>query len=80
MQRMRTLDQIYEYIKAQDPDTCLTKSGLYRLVRSGEIPCVYCGKKRLVAIESVEAYLFGGQPPQPEPVANKPELQCVKGV
>lgn len=74
--RMRTLDQIYEHIKSNDPDTCLTKTGLYYLVRRGEIPSIKCGKKRLIGIEAVEAYLSGEPLPQPEP-EEKPRLRCI---
>lgn len=76
MQRMRTTDEIYKYIRAQDPETSLTKSGLYRLVKSGAIPSVSCGKKKLVAIEAVEAYLAGNSLPQPKQ-EGKPELRCI---
>lgn len=76
--RMRTVDQAYEHFKSLDPDTALTRSGLYYLVRGGEIPCVRCGKKRLVSLEAIEAYLNGEQLPQPEArPEGKPELRCI---
>ncbi|WP_458398186.1 hypothetical protein [Anaerotignum sp.] len=75
--RMRTLDAVYQHIKENDPETCLTKTGLYYLVRRGEIPSIHCGKKRLIAIEAVEAYLAGEPLPQPEPEEVKPKLRCI---
>lgn len=75
--RLRTVDQAYQHFKDLDPDTALTRSGLYYLVRGGKIPCVYCGKKRLVSLEAVEAYLNGEQPPQQETTCN--EIRKVVG-
>lgn len=75
--RMRTLEQIYNHILENDPDTCLTKSGLYRLIRSGEIPSIKCGKKRLIGIEAVEAYLNGECAQQPEAAVETDKIQRI---
>ena len=77
--RMRTVDQAYTYFKEQDPGTALTKTGLYRLVRSGKIPHVACGKKKLIALEYVEAYLAGEPLQQPDPAEADVKLYCIGG-
>ena len=76
--RMRTVEQAFEFFKEQDPGTALTKTGLYRLVRSGKIPHVACGKKKLIALESVEAFIAGEPLQSSDPVTEKPKLYCSK--
>ena len=46
--RMRTLEQAYKMLKEIDPDTAVTKHSLYVKMRSGEIPCIMAGTKRLI--------------------------------
>lgn len=57
MTKVRTIDQMYKEIKADDPACALTKSGLRRLVSSGVIPAAKVGNKFLVSREAVERYL-----------------------
>ena len=77
--RMRTLDAAYQHIKENDPETCLTKTGLYYLIRRGEIPSIRCGRKRLIAIEAVEAFLAGEPLQQPDPAEEDIKLYCIGG-
>lgn len=56
MLTMRTIDEAYYTIKESDPNTALTKTGLRKLVVSGEIPSVRVGKKYLVAIENISKW------------------------
>lgn len=58
--RMRTIDQCADYLKATDPETALTKTALRRLVTTGAVPSVKVGKKYLIALENIDAYLSGG--------------------
>lgn len=58
--RMRTIDQLAEYLKSTDPETALTKTAIRRLVISGVLPHVNAGRKYLVSIEAVEDYLVSG--------------------
>lgn len=66
--KMRTIDQAYQCIKDNDPETCLTKYALRQAVVTGKIPSVKCGKKYLVSLQVVENWLQGGflQPEEPE--------------
>ena len=42
--RMRTIDQVAEYVRAIDPDTALTKTAIRRKVIAGEIPSSKAGR------------------------------------
>ena len=55
--KMRTIAQAAEYVRAQDPDTALTKTAIRRLVVTGKLPSVRVGQKYLVALENLDAYL-----------------------
>ena len=46
--RMRTIDQVAEYVRAIDPDTALTKTAIRRKVIAGEIPSSKAGRKYLL--------------------------------
>lgn len=65
--RMRTIEQAAGYIKANDPETAVTKTALRRLVVAGAIPSVRVGQKYLVSLEAVDNYLAGATH-VPEPV------------
>ena len=55
----RTIKDAAAWFKAQDPGTALTETAIRRLVRSGEVPSARVGKKYIVSVEALEAYLAG---------------------
>lgn len=55
----RTINQIYDAIKAKDPETALTKTALRRLIVTGAIPSVKIGIKYLADEENVWRFLRG---------------------
>ena len=59
MLHTRTIREAAAWFKSQDPHTCLTETAIRTLLRSGRVPCVRVGKKYLVTIEALEAYLSG---------------------
>ena len=59
---VRTIKEAVAYIKALDPGTSITETGVRTLVRAGMIPYTRLGKKYLISIEALEEYLRG-QPP-----------------
>ena len=61
MSKLRTLDAAITEIKAADPNTSLTRYALRQAVIEGRIPCVMCGRKRLVDVSKVFAYLTGAE-------------------
>lgn len=63
--RMRTAPGALEIIKAQDPETAVTEHYIRRLIRTGAIPHVDVGRKKLVNVDQLLSYLEQ-EMPQPE--------------
>ena len=61
MQRMRLISEAYEYIKKQDPDTCITKTGFRRLINEGRIPVLQIGNKKVVNLDHVDSFFADGE-------------------
>ena len=59
MLHTRTIREAAVWFKSQDPQTCLTETAIRTLVRGGKVPSVKVGKKYLVTLEALEAYLTG---------------------
>ena len=57
--RVRTISQLYGEVKRIDPDSALTPTAIRRLVITGKIPSARAGKKYLVTVEALEAYMNG---------------------
>lgn len=62
MRRMRTITEAAAWAVETDPETALTRSAIRRMVLSGAIPHVAVGRKRLVALEDLEAFLEARAP------------------
>lgn len=61
MQRMRLINEAYDYIKQQDPDTCITKTGFRRLINEGKIPVLQIGNKKVVNLDHVDRFFADGE-------------------
>lgn len=48
MARMRTAGKVLEIIKEEDPDTEVTLHYIRQLIKTGTVPCVTVGRKKLV--------------------------------
>ena len=57
MPRMRTIQEAAKELRQSDPNTALTPYAIRQMVLKGEIPCVRAGKKRLINMDILEAYL-----------------------
>lgn len=57
MPRMRTIQEAAKELRRSDPNTALTPYAIRQMVLKGEIPCVCAGKKRLINMDILEAYL-----------------------
>ena len=57
--RARTIREAASYFRETDPQTCLTETAIRRLIRSEAVPSVRVGRKYLVTVEALEAYLSG---------------------
>ena len=73
MTHTRTILEAAAWFREQDPETALTPCAIRTLVRTGIVPCAKVGKKYLVSIEALEAYLAGTAllPPEPAPAKKK---------
>ena len=60
MPRMRTISEAYKEIKSKDANTSMTPYFLRRLVLLGEIPSIKAGRKYLVNMDMLDAYLSAG--------------------
>ena len=54
--KMRTITEAYNHIKEQDENTALTLFALRNLVKTGALPSVSVGRKRLINLEVLEQY------------------------
>ena len=57
--RLRTAEGALEIIKAEDPDTAVTLRPVRRLIATGAGPPVPVGRKKLVNVDKLLAYLEG---------------------
>lgn len=62
MPRMRTIDQAHAWLTETDPGTAITKTGLRRLVTSGQLPSVRVGSKYLIELGQLEEFMSGAVP------------------
>ena len=63
MVRARTIREAAVFFREKDPQTCLTETAIRTLLRTGTVPSVRVGKKYLVTVEALEAYLKGETEP-----------------
>ncbi len=68
MAKMRLIKEIFEDIKRNDPDTAITMCGLRRMVKTGVIPSVEVGRKKLINADTVMDYLNNNIAVNSEPV------------
>ena len=66
MVRTRTIKEAAIYFREMDSQTCLTETAIRTLLRTGAVPSVRVGKKYLVTVEALEAYLTGETKPMPQ--------------
>lgn len=57
MARMRGIKATIDYLKNQDPDTAVTEFWLRGILNSGAVPYHKAGKRFLVNLDALEAYL-----------------------
>lgn len=57
--RMRTAPGALDIIRQEDPGTEVTLHYLRRLIKTGAIPCVPVGRKKLVNVDKLIDYLKG---------------------
>ncbi len=57
--RMRGLSEAINELREADPSSGFTLHALRQAVRSGDVPCVRCGRKILINMDTLFAYLYG---------------------
>lgn len=55
--KMRTIIEAVQELKKQDDKTAVTVYALRRMVKTGELPCIYAGKKCLINMRVLEDVL-----------------------
>lgn len=60
MPRMRTAAKAHELILEQDPESEITLHYIRQLIATGAIPVVHVGRKKLVDVDQMLAYLAAG--------------------
>lgn len=60
MPRMRTAAKAHELILEQDPESEITLHYIRQLIVTGAIPVVHVGRKKLVDVDQLLAYLAAG--------------------
>lgn len=59
MARIRTIESAYREIKANDPNTSITKYYIREIIINGKIPFRKSGKRFLFDMDKLEEYLKG---------------------
>ncbi len=59
--KMRGLAEAIKELHDSDPESCFTLHALRKLVNEGELPCVRCGRRILINMDSLYEYLRGEQ-------------------
>lgn len=61
VKRMRTISGCMEYLRQEDPESCITEYYLRGLVKQKKIPVFHAGRKQLVSLDGLLEYLSGDQ-------------------
>lgn len=80
MPRMRTAAKAHELILEQDPQSEVTLHYIRQLIATGTIPVVHAGRKKLIDVDQLIAYLAAGtdRPSTTEPAAGYGRLRRVE--
>ena len=72
--RMRTVRQAVEYLRQGDKMTAIGETFLRRRIKDGSLPVVYAGKKALINLDTLDAFLCGQtfKPDKEEPDDYRP--------
>lgn len=66
--RMRTVDEAYNLLKSEDPETAISKNHIQKIVKQQLIPVTFAGKKQLIDYDFLLEYLSN-----PKHLENKKE-------
>lgn len=63
--RMRTAEGVLLQLQTDDPGTQMTLCAIRKIIRSGAVPVVPCGRKKLVDYDCFLSYLQSGHDTAP---------------
>lgn len=72
--RMRTVQQIVAYFKNNDPDTVINENAIRRMIKNGDIPVFYAGRKALINLDQIIGY-FNSELEDLEPLEEQKDKQ-----
>lgn len=61
LKRMRTISQIMEFLKEEDPESCISEHYLRQLVKHNQVPVFHAGRRQLISLDGLLEYLGGQQ-------------------
>lgn len=61
MNQIRTINEAYQQIKTDDPNTALSKHYIRQILTDGTVPTIKCGAKTLVNMELLYEFLYGNR-------------------
>lgn len=59
MNRLRTINEAYNFLKEQDPGTSITPYFIRMMVVNSAVPCFKVGKKYLLDVDALQEHLAG---------------------
>lgn len=68
--RMRLLKEVYDQLRADDPDTNITMYALRTIIKSGKVATIQLGRKTLINYDSLLDYLYNGDTQDDESVSS----------
>ena len=77
--KVRGLSEAIKELYATDPDSGFTLHALRQAVNRGDIPCIRCGRRILVNMDSVWEYLNGSLPNESVPECQRKILPIASG-
>jgi hypothetical protein len=77
--RMRTAHQVAEYFKQQDPETSFTEYHINRLIKTNVIPVFMSGRRRLINLDRLIAYLNSERVEPIETGSNYGKIRQING-
>lgn len=78
--RMRTVKEAMDTIKEADPHTALSEHAIRRLIKSGHIPVVTSGRRFLINLDTLLAYLENPEEENSHAKENAPQAGTIRRI
>lgn len=60
--QMRTAEQVFNYIKEQDPNTAISQRYIRKLIHERRVPVTSVGPRKLVDLTAILTFIARGDP------------------